>query len=85
MALREDDGAVVTDSTNMARILANYYASWPSNFSKEKSTLTRLNSSSAHPEPVYEGTPTDYCKDQAVLDAEAVPSLWNSGTDFQHT
>ncbi len=28
--------------------------------------LTRLNSSSAHHEPVYEGTPTDYCKDQAV-------------------
>ncbi len=27
MALRADDGAVVTDSPNMARILANYYAS----------------------------------------------------------
>ncbi len=25
-------------------------------------------------EPVYEGTPTDYCKDQAVSDAGAVPS-----------
>ncbi len=27
MAVRADDGAVVTDSPNMARILANYYAS----------------------------------------------------------
>ncbi len=26
------------------------------------------------PEPVYEGTPTDYCTDQAVFDAGAVPS-----------
>ncbi len=26
MALRPDDGAAVTDSPNMARILANYYA-----------------------------------------------------------
>ncbi len=48
---------------------------WPSKSSKEKSILTRLNSSSAHPEPVYEGTPTDYCKDQAVFDEGAVPSL----------
>ncbi len=24
-------------------------------------------------EPVYEGTPTDYCKDQAVFDEGAVP------------
>ncbi len=33
---------------------------------------------SAHPEPVYEGTPTDYCKDQAVFDERAVPflSVW---------
>ncbi len=27
MALREDDGAVLTDSPNMVRIMANYYAS----------------------------------------------------------
>ncbi len=27
------------------------------------------------PEPVYEGTPTDYCKDQAVFGEGAVPSL----------
>ncbi len=27
MALRADDGDVLTDSPNMARILANYYAS----------------------------------------------------------
>ncbi len=26
------------------------------------------------PEPVYEGTSTDYCKDQAVFDAGALPS-----------
>ncbi len=38
--------------------------------------LTRLNSSSAHTEPVYEGTRTDYCKDQAVFDAGAVPFLF---------
>ncbi len=30
-----------------------------SKFSKEKLILTRLNSSSSHPEPVYDGTPTD--------------------------
>ncbi len=49
-------------------------SSWPSKFSKVKLTLTRLTSSSTHPEPDYEGTPTDYCKDQALFDAEAVPS-----------
>ncbi len=47
-------------------------SSWPSTFSKVKLTLTRLTSSSAHPEPVYEGTPTDYCTDQAVFDEGAV-------------
>ncbi len=36
--------------------------------------LTHLNSSSAHHEPFYEDTPTDYCKDQAAFDAGAVPS-----------
>ncbi len=51
-------------------------SSWPSTFSKVKLTLTRLNSSSAHPEPIYEGTPTDYCKAQAVFDAGAVSSQW---------
>ncbi len=40
--------------------------------------LTSLNSSSAHPEPDYEGTPIDYCKDQAVSDEGTVPflSVW---------
>ncbi len=33
-------------------------------FSKVMLTQTRLLSSSAHPEPSQEGTPTDYCKDQ---------------------
>ncbi len=53
-------------------------SSWSSKFSKDKLILTRLNSSSAHPEPVCEGTPTDYCKDQAVFDEGAVPflSVW---------
>ncbi len=37
--------------------------------------LTRLNSSSAHPEKVYEGTSTDYCTDQAVCDEGAMPFL----------
>ncbi len=32
------------------------------NIFKGKLTLTRLTSSSAHPEPGYEDTPTDYCK-----------------------
>ncbi len=36
---------------------------------KGEVNLNRLNSSSAHPEPAYEGTPTDYRKDQAVFDA----------------
>ncbi len=38
-------------------------SSWPSTFSKVKLSLTCLNFSSAHPEPGFEGTPTDYCKD----------------------
>ncbi len=42
--------------------------------SKVNLTLARLTSSTAHPEPVYEDEPTDYCKDQAVFDAGAVPS-----------
>ncbi len=37
-----------------------------------KLTLTRLTSSSAHPGPGSEGTPTDYYKDQAVFDSGAV-------------
>ncbi len=49
-------------------------SSWSSKFSKEKLMLTRVNSSSVHPEPVYEGTPTDYCNGQAVIDAGAVAS-----------
>ncbi len=53
-------------------------STWPSKFSKEKLILTWLTFSSAHPEQVYEGTRTDYCKDQAVLDEGAVPflSVW---------
>ncbi len=43
---------------------------------KEKLILTRRNSSSARPEPVYEGTPTDYCKDQVVSYEGVMPSLW---------
>ncbi len=50
-------------------------SSWPSKFPKEKLILTRLNYSSAHPELVYEDTPTDYCKDQAVFNEGAVPFL----------
>ncbi len=47
-------------------------SSWPSKFSKEKLILIRLISSPAHPGPVYEETPTDNCKDQAVFDELAV-------------
>ncbi len=50
-------------------------SSWLSKFLKVKLALTRLNSSSANPEPVYEGTPTDYCKDQVAFEEAAVPSL----------
>ncbi len=32
-----------------------------------------VSSSSAHLEPDYEDTPTDYCKDQAVFDVGVVP------------
>ncbi len=38
-------------------------------------------------DPDYEGTPTEYCKDQAVFDAGAVPSQfgsWNIGTSCWH-
>ncbi len=35
-----------------------------------------LTSSSAHPEPDYEGTPTDYCKDQTVFYAGAAHFLF---------
>ncbi len=51
-------------------------SSWPSRFSKVKLTLARLTSSSTHPDPGYEGTPTDYCKHQSVFDARAVPFLF---------
>ncbi len=53
-------------------------SSWPSKFSKVKLALTRLTSSSTHPEQVYEGTPTDYCKNQAVFDAGALPFWFGS-------
>ncbi len=55
--------------------------------SKFLMVLTRLPSSSAQPEPGYHGTPTDYCKDQAVFDAGAEPFLFvsrNTGTDVRH-
>ncbi len=42
-------------------------SSLPSRFSKIKLTSARLTSSSAHPEPGYEGTPTDYCKDAGAV------------------
>ncbi len=55
---------------------------WPhpdhQNLSKVKLTLNRLTSSTARTEPGYDGTPTDYCKDQVVFDAEAVPFLFVS-------
>ncbi len=35
-------------------------SSWPSKSSEVKLTLTRVTSSSVHPKPGYEGTPTDY-------------------------
>ncbi len=62
--------------------------SWLSKFSKVNLTLTRLTSSSAHPEQGYERTNTDSFKDQAVFDAGVVPSQfesWNTGTDLRHT
>ncbi len=42
-------------------------SSWPSKCSKVKLTLTRLTSSSDHPEPGYEDTPTIYCKDRYLF------------------
>ncbi len=51
---------------------------WRSKFSKVKLTVTRRTSSSAHPEPGYEGTPTDYCNYKAVFDAGVVPSQFGS-------
>ncbi len=54
---------------SLERRLLRATPSWPLEFSKVKLTLTRLNSSSAHPEPDQEGTPSGYCKDQAVFDA----------------
>ncbi len=50
-------------------------SSWRSIYSKVKLTLTRLTSS-VHSELVYEGTPTNYCKDQTVFDAGAAPFLF---------
>ncbi len=47
------------------------------NFQKRKLILTRLNSPSTHLEPVYEGTLTDCCKDQAVFDEGEVVKYWN--------
>ncbi len=59
-------------------------SSWPSNSSQVKFILARQASSSAHPEPGYEGTLADCCKDQAIFDARVVPfrfRSWNTGTD----
>ncbi len=60
-------------SSNWNADASELTSSWPSKFSKVTLTLTRLTSSSDHPEPGYEGTPTDKCKDQAFFDAGAVP------------
>ncbi len=83
MARDEDLSLAVLQESNSTSSrwiadVAELISSWPSKFSKENLILTRLNSSSAHPEPVYEGTPTEYCKDQAVFDEGAVPflSVW---------
>ncbi len=62
-------------------------SSWPSKCSKVKLTLTRLTSSSTHPEPGYESTPTDDCKGQAAFDAGTVLFRFgslNTGTDCRH-
>ncbi len=51
-------------------------------FSNVKLTLTRLTSC-AHPEQGYEGTPTDYCKEQAVFDAGALPfRFWSEYSTY---
>ncbi len=46
LALRAGDGAVVTDSPNMARILANYYASF------SRTDEGRDHSSQPEPSPI---------------------------------
>ncbi len=48
--------------------------------------LIDLISSSAHPEPSYDCTSTDYCRAQAIFDELAVRILCvslNTGTDYQ--
>ncbi len=53
-------------------------SSWPSTLSNVKFTLTRLTSSSAHPDLGHEGIYTDNCRDQAVFDAGTVSFLFKS-------
>ncbi len=73
-----EEGFANSTSSRWNADASELISSWPSKFSKEKFNLSRLNSSSAHPESIYEGTRTDYCKDQAVFDEGAVPflSVW---------
>ncbi len=68
-----EEGFANSTSSRWNTDASELISSWPSNFSKEKLTLIRLNASSTHPEPVYEGSTTGYCKDQAVFDEGAVP------------
>ncbi len=60
-------------------------SSWPSTFSKMKLTLTRLASSSAHPETGYEDTPAVYGKDQVAGNSVSISWTVNGPKSFlQH-
>ncbi len=54
--------------------LSELTSSWPSTLSKVELPLANLITSSAHPEPSKEDTPTDFCNGQAVFDEGAVLS-----------
>ncbi len=76
--LRLREGFANSTSSRWNADASELISSWHSKFSMEKLISTGLNYSTVHPEPVYEGTRTDNCKDQAVFDEGAVPflSVW---------
>ncbi len=80
-------GFINSTSTRWNADASEMTSSSPSKFLIVKFTLTHLISSSAHLEPGYEGTQTDYCKEQTVFDACAVPLFLvslNTGKNCRH-
>ncbi len=69
---------------HVSAVVSELTSLWPSRFSKVKLTWAYLLSSFAHPGLGWEGSLTEYCKDQAGFDEEVLCflcALWSAGTD----